>query len=490
MAFAVFLLSTMACTAAFAADVGYESGVSDGVQYKEMVYITGEPIEFQGTLRVSSTPPRNNSQRITYTYTLANSQHKATLRRTVTLNVQFKSTGNQVLSTVSMANMSENATIDGVSYSLRSPNYSFSASSVTDERPAISYFASNWVYKKVYDINRTEGNVTVEMTGKSSGYSSAWGTSEERKVNISISYNRMPKNGGSVRWQGSVYEEGGNSSAKSIVYTKNDPQYISFKGNYVVKSQGQDVLQYTYNLPRWNNGVLSSERVEKSGMLAVNMTPEITQPLAVGEKRDIKGHWAEDSIKKILALGVFQGSSDYFGPALPVKRADFARAIAIVAGIKIDDSTGSMSISVRNRSNTPEVSPFLDVSVNNSDYKYIKAVASSGLMEGTSPNTFSPSQSLTREQAITIAIRALGLESLAPAGQYHTPFADDFKISPWARDCVYVAHLVGLIQGDEYNRVNPQQVMTRAEVSVFLDRFIQFLSDDMVKDYVNRVLNF
>ncbi|SHE59293.1 hypothetical protein SAMN02746089_00488 [Caldanaerobius fijiensis DSM 17918] len=172
----VLLIAVISMTfkVVYAADVGYEGGVSDGVQYKEMVFITGEPVEFQGTLKVYSTPPRNNTQRINYTYLLTNAQHKATLRRTVSLNVDYENVGDsQVLSRISMLNMSESITIDGVNYILKAPNYTFSASKVTDERPAVNYFASNWIYKKVYDINRTEGSVTVNMTGKSSGYSSA-----------------------------------------------------------------------------------------------------------------------------------------------------------------------------------------------------------------------------------------------------------------------------------------------------------------------------
>ncbi|SHE59338.1 S-layer homology domain-containing protein [Caldanaerobius fijiensis DSM 17918] len=309
-------------------------------------------------------------------------------------------------------------------------------------------------------------------------------------MDISIRYNRTPNGGSPIQWEGSISEIAADSSAKRIVYTKNDPQYISFDGSYVIKNEGQTVLQYSYNLPVLENGVPSSARTEKEGTLAMEMSPTITQPLAIGNKKDIKGHWAEDSIKKMLALGVFRDDSDYFGPALPIKRGDFAKAIAIVAGINIDQSNDNVPAYLRNRNKTPETSPFFDVSVNSADYKYIKAVVQNGLMEGTSNSTFSPAQSLTREQAIVIAIRALGLESLAPTAGYNTTFADDDKISPWAKDSVYVAYLIGLIQGDEYNRFNPQQAMTKAEVSVFLDRFIQFLQKDMIKNYVDRVLNF
>ena len=59
-----------------------------------------------------------------------------------------------------------------------------------------------------------------------------------------------------------------------------------------------------------------------------------------------------------------------------------------------------------------EETPFSDIS--DKDMVYLENLASTGVMQGIGPKRFGPDQVLTRDQAITIMIRALGLEHLAP----------------------------------------------------------------------------
>ncbi|MGB4509482.1 MAG: S-layer homology domain-containing protein, partial [Syntrophomonadaceae bacterium] len=98
-------------------------------------------------------------------------------------------------------------------------------------------------------------------------------------------------------------------------------------------------------------------------------------------------------------------------------------------------------------------------------------------------NRFGPDEFLTRAQAITIMVRALGFENMAPTPGYHTSFADDHAIPNWAIDSIYVAREIGLVSGDAYNRINPNQELTRGEASSMLVRFLNFLEQDLQKDY-------
>ncbi|MCL6546071.1 MAG: S-layer homology domain-containing protein, partial [Bryobacteraceae bacterium] len=84
---------------------------------------------------------------------------------------------------------------------------------------------------------------------------------------------------------------------------------------------------------------------------------------------------------------------------------------------------------------------------------------------------------------VTILIRALGFATKAPNPGYYTDFSDDDDIPSWAKDSIYVAREINLIQGDNYNRINPDEKLTRAEASAMLVRFLEFLQKDLQKDY-------
>ena len=77
---------------------------------------------------------------------------------------------------------------------------------------------------------------------------------------------------------------------------------------------------------------------------------------------------------------------------------------------------------------------------------------------------------------------------MAPTPGYSTGFADDSKIPAWAKDSIYAAREIGLVQGDSYGYVHPDEVMTRAEAAAFLYRFIRYLQNDIKKDYRDRIL--
>ncbi|HEX3010538.1 MAG TPA: S-layer homology domain-containing protein, partial [Syntrophomonadaceae bacterium] len=56
------------------------------------------------------------------------------------------------------------------------------------------------------------------------------------------------------------------------------------------------------------------------------------------------------------------------------------------------------------------------------------------------------------------------------------------------RDSIYVASEIGLVQGDNSNCVNPNKVMTRAEASALLVKFLNFLEVDLQKDYRENIV--
>ena len=128
-----------------------------------------------------------------------------------------------------------------------------------------------------------------------------------------------------------------------------------------------------------------------------------------------------------------------------------------------------------------------DVPVSDPNYTYVKEAINQGLVQG-SGGYFLPAESLTRAQAITILVRALGFDYNAPAPGYTTSFVDDTSIPSWARDSFYMASQMGLLTGDASNRAHPNRAMTRAEASALLVRFLGFLEKDLQKDYRENIM--
>ena len=106
-----------------------------------------------------------------------------------------------------------------------------------------------------------------------------------------------------------------------------------------------------------------------------------------------------------------------------------------------------------------------------------------------SATKFLPDSYLTREQAATILIRALGLEEKAPDPGYRTSYKDDYKISDYARDSVYMATELGLMSGS-YGSFNPKGTLSRAEASAIIDRFLNHLEAKLKQNYRDDMINF
>jgi hypothetical protein len=116
-------------------------------------------------------------------------------------------------------------------------------------------------------------------------------------------------------------------------------------------------------------------------------------------------------IGDLAARQVISGYSDgTFKPDLPVTRQLFAKMIVKALGFTV---TGS------------EQCPFTDV-VSGQDEdpfvpdKYVAVCAAHGITEGKTPSTFAPYDNITRQQLVTMVVRAAHLAD--PAGDFAPPF--------------------------------------------------------------------
>ena len=80
---------------------GYEGGIQNEIVYKEVIFVTGEPVTMEGTLSIK-TKEKDNIVTESYNYKLENKAKDAKLSRTITLKNVLETKGNQLKSTKSL----------------------------------------------------------------------------------------------------------------------------------------------------------------------------------------------------------------------------------------------------------------------------------------------------------------------------------------------------------------------------------------------------
>ncbi|MDD9269538.1 family 43 glycosylhydrolase [Paenibacillus sp. GCM10023248] len=86
----------------------------------------------------------------------------------------------------------------------------------------------------------------------------------------------------------------------------------------------------------------------------------------------------------------------------------------------------------------------------------------------------SPEASITREQLVTVLYRYAGKPVASGNSQ---SFADSGEVSAWANDAIDWAVSAGILNGKPGNLLEPTSVVSRAEVSAMLTRFIAWRSN-------------
>lgn len=102
----------------------------------------------------------------------------------------------------------------------------------------------------------------------------------------------------------------------------------------------------------------------------------------------------------------------------------------------------------------------------------VLAVANRGWMLGTAADLFAPDAALTRAEAATIIVRALGLQSAAAGSRSFK----DVPATHWAYQDIQIAKQSGLLQGISDDRFAPDQIMTREQMSMLLSRALKLTS--------------
>ena len=174
---------------------------------------------------------------------------------------------------------------------------------------------------------------------------------------------------------------------------------------------------------------------------------------------DTAGHWAESAIERWSDHGIIQGSKGAFDPDGQLTCGQLATILAKLLKLPAAKDAG-----------------FTDNTANAWYYDAINRCAASGILNGNGDGTVTPEAPITRERAMVMLGRALGIEPISAPDL--TKYVDAAQVSTYARG--YVAALIeaGIVGGVAADQLAPQANINRASTVTILDRAIAVYADE------------
>ena len=166
---------------------------------------------------------------------------------------------------------------------------------------------------------------------------------------------------------------------------------------------------------------------------------------------DIDGHWAEEFIREFGEKGYSNGYDDKtFKPNNSITRAEFVKFLNKYFGLV----EGSGKVFDDTKGHWAE--------------KEIDIAYTHGVVNGTSPTTFSPNAFITREEAAIMITNFMKVkdENFDKIAKYD----DGNQVSSWAKSSVEAALENGYMYGYNETTIAPKNNVTRAETVVILSR--------------------
>lgn len=253
-----------------------------------------------------------------------------------------------------------------------------------------------------------------------------------------------------------LYTDGGNT-----VYT------LGYYRHSIQKTSIRDILESAANKTAELDAIIASYGADNSTGTLKNTPPDMSgagkDVGPVPEFSDVATHWAKPEIEEMAAKGIVTGYQNRFSPDDNVTRAEFIAMLTRALGVDGSDYYGAA---------------FNDVPENAWYYSSVMAGAALGLTNGSGNNSFEPDKPITREQIVTMTVRAMkyvnGDFENADTGALNQ-FTDRDSISDWAKVDIAAAVKAGIVNGKSADRLDPKSDTTRAESAVILKRLLDDL---------------
>lgn len=486
-----FLICSNKVVFAEVGDLGFFGGISEGrklpktteqlvkkakatgneikVPYKELIFLTGVPTEFNGNLTYSIRGGiTNDSGSYKTAYKILKGGSSVTgieISRNIEYTVNYRKEDTQIIKDYELSKWTEKVINDNKIFELDPTQSHSSISIIEDKAPGVTYYKGDISHRAVYI---SEGKqTTYDISGVIYGYTSAWGTTETQRLNCTVS---------NKDWQMEFQIRPSVSINKSLQYSKNEPTSISFDGNYKEVMKNKSGLKYNiYTLP---SQFYFNKREGTLNIPSFNTFEQLIAP----DTTFLKGHFAESDIKKMFAMKILTGEPKFYQPNQAITRGQFTEMLVRAIKLPIEDNTKKAKPSF-------EIA-FSDVMPERKEYPYIMEAFKAGLAIGKNDGKFHTDEPLERQEAIVILLRTLGLEHLGLDPTPVTPFVDDEYIASWAKKEVYAANRIGIISGDEDGKLKPKAFISKAEAAAIINRLVEYMRNDMQIDYTENIVNF
>ncbi len=238
-------------------------------------------------------------------------------------------------------------------------------------------------------------------------------------------------------------------------------------------------ISATYYQPQLNKPILVTEEAEIRAIAigaGKNDSPVSTTTVSFGNTRftDLSDYsWARLAIERLAEQGIISGmGGSRFAPEQTLTRAQFATMMVLALGDK-PANEGTV--------------PFNDVKAGDWHFGYVKKAATLGLIHGYTDGTFRPDATLSREEMITIVVKAAGMAELSKekTEEILKNFSGQTRISSWARAHVALAEDMGIlehghivIESEKGDTLDAQKAAVRAEAAVTVYKLL----DDINKN--------
>ncbi|MDR1703445.1 MAG: S-layer homology domain-containing protein [Clostridiales bacterium] len=479
-------------------------------EYKEVVFINGVPKEFVGQMTVTrggGVVEGQDSGIYTESYLVEESAattEDITIDRDIVFNVTWMrkpDNKKQIVYNYAVTAWNETIVADGNTYDLDPAQSYFEVTAIEDIKAGVNYVSGSQSMLAVYltqagqedgdgqedgggqedgdgqgDEDGQEDNAGPAMTtltrnGEYYRYESPWSKAEGHRISTRVM--------NSAGWQLSYEVRPSISAYKTLRYKDNEPQAISFPGNLQEVLQVESGLAYDiYDLPQlfYGTPVYGQANIETISVFE-NLYPQNVSFL--------DGHWAQEDIRRLFALGVLDGNPVMFQPDQAMTRSQFIVALAKALRLTLEPLPAS-----RNRRVFVGEITFPDVGMERPDYQHIMAAYRAGIAQGKGSSNFNPDDLVTLEEAIHTIVQSIGLLDLGLDPTNMTRFADDDVISGWAKQAMYAATRMGIFGPDENGNIGPQQQITKAFGAALINRMIEYMRTDLKRDYTEHIVHF
>jgi hypothetical protein len=159
-----------------------------------------------------------------------------------------------------------------------------------------------------------------------------------------------------------------------------------------------------------------------------------------------------------MKLSISGISEQRFEPQRSITRGEFATLLVKTLGLEM----------------IKESTKFADVAEDAWYKDSVNTAKHYGLINGISDTKFAPNEKITREQAVTMIMKAYELGSGEKLGSIVTTleirFKDYDQVSEWAKGLVVLVDATGMMKGRDGSVFAPMDQTTRAEAAAMLKK--------------------